>query len=117
METINKEKITTKLEQAKIRAKRQIHRAKVWAEQNPELALAGVGLGVAGIQYFGKMAIKDIRTNREIKLQKCSVYDHSAGHRWTLRRELTTEEWLMVGRRREAGEKLADILEEMRVLK
>ena len=117
MKAINKEDIRTKLNQAKWRVKGKIHQAKVWAEQNPEKAVAIASTGVAVAQYVGKAAIKDFRANREATQLKMRCYDPSKGHYYYLKRELTNKEWLMIDKRRDAGEKLPDILEEMKVLK
>lgn len=43
-------------------------------------------------------------------------YDRSLGHYWKLRRELTNEEWLEIDKRKKNGERLSDILDDMRVL-
>lgn len=117
MKAINKDKIRTKLDQAKWRVRGTIHKAETWAKQNPEKALAIASTGVAVAQYFGKAAIKDFRNNREATQLKMRCYDPSKGHYYYLKRELTNKEWLMIDKRRDAGEKLPDILEEMRVLK
>lgn len=117
MKAINTEEIKTKLNQAKWRVNGKIHQVKVWAQQNPEKAFAIASTGVAVAQYVGKVAIKDFRNNREAIQLKKRCYDPSKGHYYYLKRELTNKEWLMIDRRRDAGEKLPDILEEMRVLK
>ena len=44
-------------------------------------------------------------------------YDRSLGHYWRLRRELSNKEWLEIDQRKKNGERLADILDEMKVLK
>ena len=117
MKAIDKEEIRTKLEQAKRRVNSKVYKVKVWAEHNPEMALAIVGSGIAAARYLGKDVIKDIRSNREAAQLKMRCYDPSKGHYYYLKRELTNKEWLMIDKRRDAGEKLPDILEEMRVLK
>ena len=117
MKAINKEEIKKKVEHAKWRAKGNIYKATNWAKEHPEATLIIVSGTLTAVKYFGKIAIKDIRTNREEALLKMRCYDPSKGHYYYLKRELTNKEWLMVDRRREAGEKLADILDEMRVLK
>lgn len=117
MKAINKETINTKFEQVKWRARGAVAKAEKWAKENPEKAIAIASGGVALIQYVGKQAIKDYNANKEIKLLKTRVYDPSKGHYYYLKRELTNKEWLMIDKRREAGEKLPDILDEMKVLK
>lgn len=117
MKKITKDNVKTNLGYVKRRAKGKIHEAKIWVQENPEKATAIAGAAFAVAQYCGKAAIKDLRNNREAKLLKLRCYDPSKGHYYYLKRELSNKEWLMIDRRREAGEKLPDILEEMRVLK
>lgn len=117
MKAINKEAIKTKMEQAKWRAKCTVIKTEKWIKENPEKALAIASGGVAVIQYVGKAAIKEHSVNKEAKLLKTRCYDPSKGHYYYLKRELTNKEWLMIDKRRDAGEKLPDILEDMRVLK
>ena len=45
------------------------------------------------------------------------IYDAREGFYWELRRKLTNEERQAISRKRKKGEKLGDILEEMRLLK
>lgn len=117
MKPINKDEIKTKLGQVKWRTRNAVRKAEEWAKANPEKALAIASGTVAVARYLGKTAIKDIQANREAELLKKRCYDPSKGHYYYLTRELSNKEWLMVDRRRDAGEKLGDILEEMKVLK
>ena len=45
------------------------------------------------------------------------IYDAREGFYWELRRKLTNSERQTISRKRKNGEKLGDILEEMRLLK
>ena len=117
MKAINKETIETKIGQAKFRARSAAFKAKTWVEQNPEKAAVIASGAVAVIQYVGKAAIKEHQNNKEANLLKLRCYDPSKGHYYYLKRELSNKEWLMIDKRRDAGEKLPDILEDMRVLK
>ena len=45
------------------------------------------------------------------------IYDNREGFYWELRRKLTNTERQAIARKRKNGEKLGDILEEMKVLK
>lgn len=53
----------------------------------------------------------------EEELKDLYCYDRSLGHYWRLRRELSNKEWLEIDQRKKNGERLADILDEMKVLK
>lgn len=74
---------------------------------------SALGLGTAGIKAISKHKAQN--KERDIKDRYC--YDNRLGHYWVLRRELTNSEWLEIDRRKRNGEMLADILDEMRVLK
>ena len=55
------------------------------------------------------------QTEKESKENYC--YDRSLGHYWELKRKLSNSEWLEINRRKDCGEKLADILADMKVLR
>lgn len=117
MKAIDKTEIKTKLSNAKWRARGAAYKVKTWAEQNPEKAAFIASGGVAIARSVWKTALKDYRDNKEATQLKMRCYDPSKGHYYYLKRELTNKEWLMIDKRRDAGEKLPDILEDMRVLK
>jgi len=50
-------------------------------------------------------------------LKDLYCYDRSLGHYWKLRRELTNSEWVEIDQRKQNGERLADILDELKALK
>lgn len=117
MKAINKEELKTKVGQIKWRVEGEIYKAKVWAKKNPEMALLIVGSGITAAGYVGKAVVKHVNLNKQEAVKVLYCYDRSLGHYWKLRRELTNKEWLEIDRRKRAGEKLADILDEMKVLK
>lgn len=55
------------------------------------------------------------KNERKVTDRRC--YDPSEGHYWTLKRALTNEDWLKVSQRQARGERLGDILADMRLLK
>ncbi|MBQ8237868.1 MAG: hypothetical protein IJZ39_06970 [Oscillospiraceae bacterium] len=55
------------------------------------------------------------KNERKVTDRRC--YDPSEGHYWNLRRALNNEEWLRVSRRQANGERLGDILADMKLLK
>lgn len=71
---------------------------------------------VIGIQVV-KVATKQHRINAERDLKELYCYDRSLGHYWKLNRKLTNKEWIVINTRKSAGERLADILVDMKVLK
>ena len=95
----------------------KIQDGKDWFIRNKEciVTLTPIVAGslVAVVKVVGKRA--NLRKQESIKNLYC--YDRSLGHYWRLRRELSNREWVEVDRRKRNGERLADILSEMRVLK
>lgn len=77
------------------------------------IGLAAIG----GVSKGIKLIVKRSNLNKEEKIKNNYCYDRSLGHYWALRRELTNEEWLEIDRRKRDGERLADILEQLKVLK
>ena len=55
--------------------------------------------------------------HKDEELHDLYCYDRSLGHYWRLKRELSNKEWLEIDKRKKEGERLADILADMRVLK
>lgn len=88
-----------------------------WIRDNKEIAI-GIGTFVVGA---GGRVIKDAkhrhRVNEEKQLKNNYCYDRSLGHYWKLRRELTNDEWVEIDKRKRNGERLGDILAELKVLK
>lgn len=101
-----KEKINTK-----------IQNGKEWFIRNKEtiivLAPVVVGCGTTVFKVVGKR----INLRKQENLKDLYCYDRSLGHYWRLRRELTNKEWLEIDQRKKDGERLSDILSEMKVLK
>lgn len=90
---------------------------KDWVIDNKEtiIVLAPVVIGV--VTPVIKAVSKHIILGKAKDIKELYCYDRSLGHYWSLRRELTNNEWITIDRRKKCGERLADILESMRVLK
>lgn len=107
------------LEKARKKAKRRewirekTESAQRWyySHRNEILVLAPVA--VAAIKFGGK----HINLAKEKNLKENYCYDRSLGHYWSLRRTPSNQEWLEIDRRKKNGERLADILSDMRLLK
>lgn len=95
----------------------RIQNAGNWIEDNKELILligpTLLGVGTAVIKSANKRAT----LKKEEKLKDLYCYDRSLGHYWKLKRELTNSEWVEIDKRKQNGERLADILTELKVLK
>ena len=88
-----------------------------WVIDNKEaiIVLAPIVIGLATPIIKG--VNKHITLNKAKDVKELYCYDRSLGHYWSLRRELTNQEWITIDRRKKCGERLSDILESMRVLK
>jgi len=62
-------------------------------------------------------AHRSMNLRKEQDLKDLYCYDRSLGHYWALRRKLTNREWTEIDKRKRAGEKLGEILNQMKVLK
>ena len=86
---------------------------------NPEktLAITAVAgtIGGAGAK-IAKARHKSKVLSEERELKELYVYDNRLGHYWKVRRRLTNNEWLEIDRRKRNGERMADILSDLRLL-
>lgn len=106
-----------KRRERKEKFQRKCSDVKNWATANKEtiVLLAPIMIGCAtGII---KGVNKQVKLSKEKDLKELYCYDRSLGHYWKLRRELTNSEWVEIDRRKKNGERLADILDELKVLK
>lgn len=121
-ETMNDEKVIDlgkELRKEERRKKFEAAKQKVtdWWDRNK------VYVAVAA-PIAGKIAVETIKVVKrnhvariELRNKDLRLYDTSLGHYWELRRKLNNSDWVTINRRRNLGESLGDILEEMRVLK
>lgn len=115
-------------EESKNKAKRAGRRVKTWFSDraydvkmycfnHPEEAL---GIGCLTLVVIGNVVTKTkkakaLEKEEELKEEYC--YDRSLGHYWRLRRKISNDEWLEINRRKNEGESLGEILEQLRLLK
>ena len=110
----------TRIQRIKDKVRYNAYCALNWVERNPQLALMLIPAGVAVFKGTTKVCSKMMQranmeaAQREIR-RRC--YDPSEGHYWFLKRELSNDEWLLVNNRHQSGERLGDILNDLRVLK
>ena len=106
-----------KRRERKEKIRNKINKVQNWANNNKEMILifgpAALGLTTAGVKAVSRHMSQ--RTEKKLKENYC--YDRSLGHYWKLRRELTKSEWVEIDKRKSNGERLADILDELKVLK
>lgn len=99
----------------KINAK--IQNGKEWIVKNKEAVITLTPVIIGGVTTVSKVVGKRINLRKQENLKDLYCYDRSLGHYWRLRRELTNKEWLEIDQRKKNGERLSDILEQMKVLK
>lgn len=95
----------------------KLDNTKNWICNNKEMILllgpAAIGAVTTGVTVVSRQA--KLRKEKDLKELYC--YDRSLGHYWRLRRELSNSEWVEIDKRKNNGERLADILSELKVLK
>lgn len=120
----------TELEKARKKKERQ-EKAKLRKQKVKETVSKGLTtLIVVGVPTVAAVtpaivaitgAVKSVNRRAIVKTEKESkenyCYDRSLGHYWELERKLSNSDWLEINKRRDCGEKLADILADMKVLK
>lgn len=95
----------------------KLNRAVIWADNNKEILIVVVPCIAGAVKLVTKTVNKSINLKKEEQLKDLYCYDRSLGHYWKLRRELTNDEWIEIDKRKKQGERLADILSELKVLK
>ena len=100
-------------------AKRKFDNTVKWCEENKELALAMIPVGLMVVKGVGNAARsidRKIDMKREQDLQDLYIYDHSLGMYHKLRRPLKPSEKIEIDRRRANGESKIQILSSMGLL-
>lgn len=110
---------TKEQKRAEFKAKfaEKIQNGKEWITRNKEAVITLTPIVVSGVTTVAKVVGKHVNLRKQESVKNLYCYDRSLGHYWSLRRELTNNEWLEVDRRKKRGERLSDILSDMRVLK
>lgn len=106
-----------KFEEFKGKIKQKFQDGKAWVVRNKEAVIVFTPIVINGLTTVTKVVGKNINLRKQETVKNLYCYDRSLGHYWSLRRELTNQEWLEIDRRKKNGERLADILADMRVLK
>lgn len=104
---------TTFKERLKVKAQN----GKEWVVNNKEIVIALTPFIFGSLTTITKVVGKQIKLGKEKELKELYCYDRSLGHYWRLKRDLSNREWVEIDNRKSNGERLADILSEMKVLK
>lgn len=84
---------------------------------NKEIILILMPIAASAVGGVTKLVHKSCVLKKEEQVKNLYCYDRSLGHFWALRRELSNSEWLEIDARKKNGERLGDILSELKVLK
>lgn len=105
------------VEKVKNGASNAYQKARTFCINNKEVVVPVAITLATGTVKVTKQLLKarNIKEDERIKEEYC--YDRSLGHYWALRKPLSNKEWLEIDSRKQNGERLADILSDMRVLK
>lgn len=88
-----------------------------WISDNKEIIIF-VGPALLGATTtLVRVGGKQLKLKKEENIKNLYCYDRSLGHYWRLKRELSNAEWVNIDKRKRNGERLADILDELKVLK
>lgn len=82
-----------------------------------EIAIPVAVTLATGAVKITKLVLKHQNLKQEEHNKEEYCYDRSLGHYWALRRPLSNKEWLEIDSKKRNGERLSDILSEMKVLK
>ena len=106
-----------KRRQFKEKLNQKFQKGKEWVVRNKEAVIVLTPIVIKGATTIIKVAGKHVNLHKEEELKDLYCYDRSLGHYWKLKRELTNKEWLEIDQRKKNGERLSDILDELKVLK
>lgn len=101
----------------KDKVKEHITKMTNWCHDNKEFLVVIVPVLASTSTIIMKTISRSNKLRKEKALKNLYCYDRSLGHYWKLKRELTNSEWVEIDKRKAAGDRLADILDEFRVLK
>ena len=72
---------------------------------------------MGGIIEIAKISTKRYTVNEEKALKERYIYDRSTGHYYEMKRKPKSSEWLQIEQRKQNGETLGWILNDMKLLK
>lgn len=98
-------------------AKWKVQEATEWCKEHKETVTVFGPVIIGGIIEIIKISAKRHTVNEEKALKERYIYDRSFGHYYELKRQPKKSEWLQIEQRRENGETLGLVLDDMRLLK
>ena len=101
----------------KDKVREKLQSAKSWVEWHRDEIITFTPVVIAGATTIIKVVGRRVNLHKQETIKNLYCYDRSLGHYWQLRRPLSNKEWLAIDARRKRGERMADILASMKVLK
>lgn len=101
----------------KDKVREKLQSTRDWIEWHKYEIVTFAPVVIAGVTTVAKVVGRRINLHKQETVKNLYCYDRSLGHYWRLRRPLTNQEWLAIDNRRRHGERMADILASMKVLK
>lgn len=98
-------------------AKWKVKAAVDWGKKNKEVIVVFGPVIAGGIIEILKIQTKRHTVNEEKALKERYIYDRSTGHYYEMKRKPKSSEWLQIEQRKQNGETLGWILNDMRLLK
>ena len=118
--TMSKLRWEMKKKQLKEEAARKVQQTTDWIKQNKEVLVATLPAAAViarSTTNVVRSAIRHHTASTEKRSKELYCYDRSLGHYWALKRPLTNSDWILINDRKKNGEKLGDILYNLKVLK
>lgn len=115
--TIDQRNMKERFDDFKWNFKWKMKQVGQWCIENKELVMWLTPIVIGGATTVVKVVGKTYNLKKQESVKNLYCYDRSLGHYWSLRRELSNREWIEIDQRKQNGERLADILESMKVLK
>ena len=117
--------VETKWEKLKRKTSEKAKNAMRWINQNKEMIVVLAPVAASSTALLGKWVIKPIwkgtvvRANlrRQEHIKTGFIYDPSLGAYYELSKKLNNQQKIELDQRRQAGERIGNILREMNVLK
>lgn len=114
MDDLEKAKKRAKRREWKKTLKRKVDDAKFWVMNNSGMIML---IAPPVLATVIRMTGRQVELKRERNLKELYCYDRALGHYWKLKRPLKNSDWIHINARREYGESLGEILNDMKVLK
>lgn len=98
-------------------AKWKAQAAVDWCKEHKEAIIVFGPVIMGGIIEIAKISTKRHTVNEEKALKERYIYDRSTGHYYEMKRKPKSSEWLQIEQRKQNGETLGSILNDMKLLK